>query len=408
LILELFRLYATGNYSMAELTKMMRSYGLTIKPKGKREARAVKKGDIQQILNCKMYCGWFDWDGVEYKGSNYESIITRELWEKVQKMLNERAIKYGTRHVSTAKFYKYRGLLRCGYCGMTMTPVDMSSNYKNKKPGESIYYRCSYSKKNVNPDWYKDKFGEKHSGVRVWKGKKHYNCPNTLWTEEEIEEHIKRYLKRLAYDKSVIQKIKEKIGAEFRERMSAITLQKKSVEAEVNKRTKLIEGLIDKLAMSELSDIADDIQDRIKVVKSEVQGLKAQLSTMEEFGEGDLDQVAEALSLTADLYEQFDILSPMDKRRVVMSAFSEIQLRKSWVGDEKNYEETFNAKWSEPFHELWFKWVKNRVNVETLGREIEYEEWINSLDEEYLEDVEDVDQEDMSTEEHLIKMKNSI
>jgi hypothetical protein len=190
--------------------------------------------------------------------------------------------------------------------------------------------------------------------------------------------------------------------------MSAIALQKKSVEAEVNKRTKLIEGLIDKLAMSELSDIADDIQDRIKVVKSEVQGLKAQLSTMEEFGEGDLDQVAEALSLTADLYEQFDILSPMDKRRVVMSAFSEIQLRKSWVGDEKNYEETFNAKWSEPFHELWFKWVKNRVNVETLGREIEYEEWINSLDEEYLEDVEDVDQEDMSSEEHLIKMKNSI
>ncbi len=415
LVKELYELYVTGNYSMAELTKMMRSYGLTIKPKGKREARALKRGDVQQILNCKMYCGWFDWNGKEYKASNYEAIITRELWENVQKVLSEKAIKYGTKHTSTAKFYIYRGLLKCGYCGMTMTPNDMSLNYKNKKPGESIYYRCSYSKKNVDPNWYRNEFGENHSGVRTWKGKKHYNCPNTLWTEEEIEIEVKKYLKRLAYDKTVIQKIKETIGAEFKERMSAFSLQKKSVEAEVSKRSKLIESLIDKLAIVDLTDIADDIQDRIKVVKSEVEGLKAQLNTMDEFGEEDFDQVVEALSLTSDLYKQFDKLSDMDKRRVVISAFSEIQLRKGWVGSEKDKESTFNAKWSTPFHELWFKWVRDHVNVKTLGQELAFEEWIDSLDEQYLDSMQkdsdywrDKEEQEGTTGEDLIKMKDSL
>jgi hypothetical protein len=102
----------------------------------------------------------------------------------------------------------------------------------------------------------------------------------------------------------------------------------------------------------------------------------------------------------------------MDKRRIVISAFSEIQLRKGWVGSEKEAEETFNAKWSTPFHELWFKWVKNHVNLETLGRELEYEEYINSLDESYLEDDEEVDQEDSNndapTGEDLIKTNNTM
>lgn len=189
--------------------------------------------------------------------------------------------------------------------------------------------------------------------------------------------------------------------------MSAITLQKKSIEVEVAQRAKLIEGLIDKLAMSELQDISEDIQNRIRKVKVEVEGLKAQLETVGEVEDSGLEEVIEALSLTSDLYSRFDTFSPMEKRRIVMSAFSEIQLRKGWIDSEENQEEKFTAKWSELFHKLWFKWVKNNVSVETLGRELEYEEWINSLDDKYLEDVEEVDQED-TREEDLVKMNNSM
>ena len=419
LIKELFELYATGNYSMRELTRIMREKGLTIKPKKKneKEPKLVKKSDIEQILDNKFYTGWFDWDGVEYKASNYEAIITRELFNKVQKILGEKAIRYSSKHVSTAKFFRYRGLLKCGFCGCVLTPSDMSTNYKNVEPGSpgSVYYRCTYSKKADDADYYKDKFGEngqRHSGVRIWKDKEVHNCPQQFWSEEQVDQEIKKYLKRLAFDKSVIQKIKKQIGVEFKTKMSATTLQKKSVEAEVVKKAKLIEGLIDKLAMSELVDISVDIQDRIKVIKSEVEELKVQLSIMDDCKDGDLDQVINALSLTSDLYKKFDKLSPMDKRRVVTSAFSELQLRKGWIGNEKEAEETFNAKWSEPFHELWFQWVKNHVNLETLGRELEYEEYINSLDESYLEDDEEVDQEDDNnntpTGEDLIKTNNTM
>jgi len=110
------------------------------------------------------------------------------LWEKVQKILHEKAIRYVSKHVSTAKFYRYRGLLRCGHCDQVLTPTDMSSNYKNKKPGELIYYRCTYSKKNVDSYWYKDRFGEKHSEIQLRKGwidseKDKESTFNARWSE---------------------------------------------------------------------------------------------------------------------------------------------------------------------------------------------------------------------------------
>ena len=303
----------------------------------------------------------------------------------------------------------------------------MSSNYKNVKPGDpgSIYYRCTYMKKHADSDWYLKKFGTDHSGMSKRKqktGKGQYsdkrvnivNCPQLYWKEEEIDEHIKRYLKHLAFDKTVIQKIKAKIGVEFKERMSAVELQTKGIELELKQKEKLRNGLIDKSALAESTGVAIEWQNRLKEVKAEMEILKAQLKTIDELSENDVDEVIDALSLCADLWEQFDKLDPMGKRRVVMSAFQEIKLKKGWFGDKKKplKEKLFYAKWTESFHELWQKWFKGYLKKERDDREElgldEIEEEMHRLD--MLEGESDIDPKDAEEEpeEDLNKSMDSM
>jgi len=427
LVKEAYKLYATDNYSIQELTKMMRAKGLSTKPKGKNPPRPVSSSDILMILHNRTYTGSFEWDGTIYPGTNYDAILSQKLWDKVQNTLSKRAIKYSSKHASSAKFFRYRGLLRCGYCGCTLTPMDMSSNYKNVKPGDpgSVYYRCTYMKKSADPDWYKNKFPGNHSGVSTRKkkiGKGQYsdkrvnvvNCPQLYWKEEEIDEHIKHYLKHLAFDKAVIQNIKAKIGVEFEERMSAVALQKKGIESELKQKDALVKGLIRKLGMEEMADIAIEIQNEVKAVKTEQETLKAQLSTIDELSENDIDEVVDALSLCADLYKQYDKLDPMGKRRVVMSAFQKIVLKKGWFGKKKNplREKLFYAKWTESFHELWAKWFKGYLKQQWEDRERlsldEIEEEMHRLD--MLEGENDIDPKDAEEkpEENLNKSMDSM
>ena len=327
----------------------------------KRKDKPIGKGDLLCILNNRFYSGSFEWNDENgerkiYKGTNYEPLISEDLYNKVKTELNKKAIKYSTRH-SSAKFFKYRGLLKCEFCGCVMTPSDMSSNYKNKKPGEEVYYRCSYSKKNVNPLWYKYKFGEDHSGVRIWKGKKHYNCPQMLWKEEEIDFLIMEYLSTLTYDKRVYKNIKKKLGQAWEDRVTINEAQKKGLEAELAEKQRLKKGLIRGKAMK--AEFDEDFDEVLRDVKAEIEKIEQELRSLDELENIDTEQVTEMLDLCQNLHEQYSKLSDMDKRRLVMLAFKEIKLKRGRI-KKQNFSKA-HFEYTEPFQELYEGWLKKYV-----------------------------------------------
>jgi len=420
LVKELYEMYATGEYSTAELTKIFRGKGFTIKPKKNKKARLVGKSDILQILHSRVYTGDFEWAGNIYKdATNYEAIISRDLWKKVQEMLHKKAIQYSSKHFSSTKFFRYRGLLKCGFCGCTMTPSDKSTNYKNGTQ-RKIYYRCSYSKKNVNPDFYKETFGTKHSGTEKRKQKisktkyskkkvEVVNCPALYWTEEEVDVQIKNKLKVLAFDSRILKRMKMEINKQFKDKLSVLKLQIGGIEVELEKKESLIGKLVEKAVMADFKDIADDIQNQIKVVKSDIAGLKTEKASLEEFTQNSMDEVVDALSLTSDLYSQWDGLDAMSKRRVALSAFSEISLKKGWLDKPENYEKRLDTVWTESFRILWEQWK--------LDRELDYEAWVNKVEKEnprYFDNMQEDDEywrdleEKGLLEKELTKMKDSI
>ncbi len=75
--------------------------------------------------------GDFDWDGVTYEGI-HEPLVTRECWERVQQLLDQRA-ENKTRKVRHD--FAFTGLVHCGHCGCHLVG--------ELKKGRYVYYHCT-------------------------------------------------------------------------------------------------------------------------------------------------------------------------------------------------------------------------------------------------------------------------
>ena len=387
-IKKMFELYSTGDYSAEEVAKILANQRMTMKPQKGAKPRLIAKGDVVKLLSRRIYSGDFDWPHPEtgevetWKG-NYESIISKALFNKVQKVLDERAIKYSAKHYSTTKFFKYRGLLTCGFCGMALTPQDVSKNY-GAEPGTNVVYRCSYGKKNSKVNWYEDTYGsEGHSGVtfrkKRMKGKKGkytfakeaetiVNCPQLYVSESFINEAVKEQLKALTMDKETFKKIKEELAVNFEERMSGLELEKTRYQIDLKEKETELKGLIRKQASMEdtktatyWKDVLDDLADEIETIKEKLEDLNDVELT-------NTNEIANVLTLCADLHEKFDSLNQPLQRQLVLTAFRRITVRKGFVGKDK-----FNSvdiAWTEPFwllHEKWFNKVAKEDGAAPKG-----------------------------------------
>lgn len=118
-----FELYATSAYSMDLLCKKIKEeYGI-----------AWPKGYLGKLLNNPFYHGVMVVKGKEYP-HRYPPIISKALFDQVKQIkdgFNKKPFKYA------GQPYIYRGLLRCGHCGLAITP---------EKHKGFVYYHCTQYK----------------------------------------------------------------------------------------------------------------------------------------------------------------------------------------------------------------------------------------------------------------------
>ena len=153
---RLFEQYATGKYSLAELGDLMRGEGHFADREGKQLVTL-----LHWILSNPVYYGQFRFRGQLYQGT-YTPLITKELWDRVQRALRDRGRRKPRR--GTHEF-AFSHLVQCGHCGCAMVG--------EIKKGKYIYYHCTH-----------------------YKGK----CPEPYVREEVIDEHFAAILRRLRFD----------------------------------------------------------------------------------------------------------------------------------------------------------------------------------------------------------------
>jgi site-specific DNA recombinase len=208
LVKRMFELYATGNYSTLELSKEAAKLGLVHRNSGRKLSKAV----MWDILNNPIYYGDFYWVGVLYNGT-HEPIISKELYDKVQKALNKRSSCPTGRQKHD---FLFQGMLTCGHCGCAV----VAELHK----GKYIYYRCTHNKA---------------------------KCPDKYATEDKIDEQFTQSLDQIKIDDDVLAWVVSAMGVSSVE-------SRKQREAQVivaNKQRQRLEDNLDKMYMDKLEGI---------------------------------------------------------------------------------------------------------------------------------------------------------
>lgn len=111
LVRKMFEMYATGNYSVIELTRRLNEMGLR-----NRNGNKVSKSRVHDFLTNPFYYGEIMWKGEMYAGV-HEPLVSFELFNEVQTKLNRKIISpYYRKHPM-----RYRGKIKCHECGRTVS-----------------------------------------------------------------------------------------------------------------------------------------------------------------------------------------------------------------------------------------------------------------------------------------------
>ncbi len=125
-IQRLFRLYATGRYSLASLGDYLHDRGLR-----SRHGQKLQLSKIHSALRNPFYIGEVLWNGIK-AGGNHPPLVDPDLFQAVNDLLARRG-----HFASRARKYQFllSGFIRCGNCDRLL----VAECHRQKR---KIYYRC--------------------------------------------------------------------------------------------------------------------------------------------------------------------------------------------------------------------------------------------------------------------------
>ena len=133
LVSQLFELYATGDYSLAQLTTEMFRRGLT-----NRSGNPLVKAQIAEIINDPLYYGAFRWGGELFSGI-HKPAVSKALWDRAQQVYRQRSRPHSRR----TEQHVFNNLLRCAECGYAITADEHTRRQLNGNVHTWRYYRCT-------------------------------------------------------------------------------------------------------------------------------------------------------------------------------------------------------------------------------------------------------------------------
>jgi site-specific DNA recombinase len=166
LIVRLFEWYATGTLSLKEAAQKARAAGLVYRKSG----APVSVSTVHSTLRNRLYMGEFEWNGHLHLGK-HQPLVSRELWERVQGVLDGR---HAEKHRRVKHDFAFSGLIACGHCGCSIVGEIKKQRY--------VYYHCT-----------------------GYKGR----CEEPYVREEIVERQFSELLGRLSFDDEVLDWVRD-------------------------------------------------------------------------------------------------------------------------------------------------------------------------------------------------------
>lgn len=248
-IREMFEM-ALDNYSPYKIVEEFKKRGYKTKYGDWKEYR------VRVVLRNKVYCGEVLYSGEYYPGI-HEPIISKELFENVQKVRNKRyeEFTYLNRNPGKASTY-LGGFLICGNCGAKYTK--QLQRRKNPKGGYYKYYyftcesRCKKSVKQV----------------------KDPNCKNKIWKIEELTNLIFDEIRKLSVDQSYFEDVCEESRSE--DKKSVLEAEIEKIDNQISRVMDLY--ILDNISMSALEEKTNSLNEQRQRLESELERLEGDKS----------------------------------------------------------------------------------------------------------------------------------
>lgn len=275
-IKQAFEMFATGNFNVFDITDIMYEKGLKTK-----HGKKLSYSRMYEILRNKVYIGEVHWGNVHVKEGKHEPIIERDLFDRVQRLLNTKGL-----HSCRRRKYSWllSGILTCYNHGCKYT----AEWHLNKG---IAYYHCTH----------------RHGcGKYVEVGKMENMVADKFKDLEFSQEFLHTLIDRV---KSVFFE-RRKI---FEDKRKGLINQKTAYEA----KRKTVE---DKL----LSDIIsnDDFKRIKEEINIEMEKIDNRIANLEKERGLNMDIAEQVLSLTKNIYETYSTSNPKIQR-LLLSFFWE-------------------------------------------------------------------------------------
>ena len=214
--------------------------------------------------------------GKLYKGV-YTPIITRELWDRVQRVLRQRGIRKPRK---VTHDFAFNNLIRCGHCDCALVG--------EIKKGRYTYYRCTH-----------------------YKGK----CPDPYVREEVLEEKFTDILRGLHFDEEILGWVKEALRESHGEEKEFHREAIERLQAEYNRLQRRIETAYeDKLDGRITTEFYDQ---KVGEWRTEQARIREATADHEAANQSYLDEGVALLELASRAADLFEKQPASEKRRLL-------------------------------------------------------------------------------------------
>lgn len=284
IVKKAYELYATGAYSLDLLReKLKKDYGVN-----------WSHGWTDKILKDHFYYGIMTWKGKQY-AHKYPPLITKALFDQVQQVkasFNKKRFKFA------GLPYIYRGLLRCGHCGLSITP---------EKHKGHVYYHCTQYNGSHNAQWIR---------------------------EEEITNQLGKVFKSLQLPEDTLKQIVEALNTTHQGKMSFRDEQYKKLTNDHDTYSKRIEKLyLDRLD----GRITDDEYDKFyQSFREQLSEIDTRLAMLQEAEDNYYVTAKYILDLANRAYDLFISSELEEKRQLIKLVLLNLKLDGKIVHFEAN------------------------------------------------------------------------
>jgi len=299
----MFKLYATGTYSLASLRRFLKAeYG-----------KVFTKWHLEKLLKNPFYIGTYEWEGKSYAGT-HPPLVGPEIFSRVRDVLSGKARPRKQKHE-----FAFSGLLRCAHDNCAVT-----AEFKKQK---YTYYRCT-----------------------GYRGK----CDLPYFREEEIGERLGQILQAIHIPDDILAQLEESLLSDKSHEESVRKRQAERMHQRLTQlRRRLEQAYVDRLD----GKITEEFSEARSAEWQEEE--QALLASLRELGQAEnpertLDRIR-ILELANKAHSLYVTQTPQEKAKLLRMVLSNCAVEA--VSVYPTYRKPFDVIFERAKTAEWWAWV---------------------------------------------------